>query len=120
VISLHAFLVRKPGMSHEDFVTYWRDVHGPFIRDTPGLARHLLRYEQHPRIPGRQGGDSDYDGVAIQSFASWEEFGAMLADPAAEAMRQDEANFLDSDKLLVLFTEEPNVVVPLHLPEGGG
>lgn len=121
MISLHAFLVRKPGMSHQEFVTYWRDHHGPFIRDTPELARHLLRYEQHPRIPGGRGGDTDYDGVAIQSFASWEDFAAMLTGEAGEAMRADEANFLDSERLTVVFTEEPNVVVPLGpAGEAGG
>ncbi len=121
MISLHAFLVRKPGISHEDFVAYWRDHHGPFIRGTPELARHLLRYEQHPRIPGSRGGDTDYDGVAIQSFASWDDFAAMLTGEAGEAMRADEANFLDSERLTVLFTEEPNIVVPLRpAREAGG
>lgn len=121
MISLHAFLVRKPGMSTEDFLNYWREVHGPFIRDTPELARHLLRYEQHPRIAGRRGGDSEYDGVAIQSFASWGDFAAMLTGEAGEAMRRDEENFLDRDRISVVFTEDPTVIVALAPdPSEGG
>ena len=120
MISLHAFLVRREGMSHDDFVRYWREEHGRLIRDTPALARCLLRYEQHPRIPGNRGGGTDYDGVAIQSFASWDEFAAMISGPAGEAMRADEANFLDPDRIMVLFTEEPNIVVPLRPAEEAG
>lgn len=114
MISLHAYLVRKPGLTHAEFRRYWHDQHGPLIRDTPELARRLLRYEQHPRLDGQATvgpGGVDYDGVAIQSFASWDDFLAFIDGPAAEAMRADEANFLDHDQLTVVFTDDPVVVV---------
>ena len=46
-MQLFAFVKRKAGMSREDFLDYWRDTHGPLIRDTPGLGDRTLRYEQH-------------------------------------------------------------------------
>lgn len=105
-VTLFAFLVRRPGMTHDEFVSYWRGTHGPFIRDTPELACHLLSYEQHARIPGGRGGSAEYDGVAVQRFASWADFAAMLEGPAADRMSADELNFLDRDKLLVVFSED--------------
>ena len=115
-VTLHAFLVRRPGLTHEEFLAYWRERHGPLIRDTPALARHLLRYEQHAALPGERAG-SDYDGVAVQVFASWDDFLAMLSEPEAQLMRDDEANFLDSQRLQILFSED--VVTMVGDPSGG-
>lgn len=53
---------------------------------------------------------TEYDGVAVQVFASWDEFLAMLGEPDAQLMRDDEANFLDRDKLKVVFSD-PSVNV---------
>ena len=115
-ITLHAFLVRKPELTHEEFLSYWRDRHGPLIRDTPALACHLVRYEQHAALPGDRAG-SEYDGVAVQVFGSWYDFLAMLSEPEAELMREDEANFLDSARLQILLSED--VVTMVGEPAGG-
>jgi uncharacterized protein (TIGR02118 family) len=107
-MQLFAFVRRKEGMSREDFLAYWHGVHGPLIRDTPGLGDRTLRYEQHP---AREDDRSGWDGVAVQEFASWDEFLAMLDGDAGEAMRADEANFLDSSSIKVVFTEGKVVVI---------
>ena len=114
MVTLFAYLVRREGMTHEEFLEYWRTKHGPLIRDTPALAKHLVRYEQHARIPGRRGGAPEFDGVAVQSFGSWDDFMAMLSEPEAQLMTDDENNFLDRDKLVVLFSDDTVTVV------GGG
>lgn len=113
-VTLFAFLVRKPGMTHEEFLDYWRNTHGPLIRDSPDLTKHLLAYEQHARIPGLRGGTPDFDGVAVQRYPSYAAFAAMLAEPSAQLMMADEANFLDREQLQVVFSEDAVVVV------GGG
>ena len=107
-VSLFAFVKRREDMSHEEFLDYWHHTHGPLIRDTPGLRDRLLRYEQHP---ARADDRSGWDGVAIQQFACWDDFVAMLGGPAGEAMRADEGNFLDASSIRVVFTDEPVVVV---------
>lgn len=107
-MQLFAFVKRKEGMSREDFLTYWHTVHGPLIRDTPALADRTLRYVQHPAAP--QDG-SGWDGVAVQEFASWDDFLAMLQGPAGDAMRADEANFLDPASIKVVFTEGKVVMI---------
>ena len=90
-MALHCFVKRRDGMSHEEFLDYWRNHHGPLIRDTPELARWTTRYVQHAAHPKDSSG---YDGVAVQEFASWDDFIAMITGPAGELMRDDEANFL--------------------------
>lgn len=112
-MTLFAFVKRKEGMSREDFFDYWHNVHGPLIRDTPELGGRTLRYEQHP---ARADDQSGWDGVAMQKFASWDEFLAMLSGPAGDAMRADEANFLDSSSIKVVFTEAKVVVIGDETP----
>ena len=112
---LIAFVKRRADLSREDFLDYWHSQHGPLIRDTPELRRHLLAYEQHP---AREDDRSGWDGVAVQEFASWDDFLARLSGPAAERMRADEENFLDTSATKVVFTDEPVVVV--DGPASGG
>ncbi len=107
-MQLFAFVKRKEGMSREDFLDYWRNQHGPLIRDTPELADRVQRYVQHASAP--QDG-SGWDGVAVQDFASWDDFLAMLEGPAGEAMRADEANFLDPSSIKVVFTGDAVVMI---------
>jgi len=111
VVTLHALLVRRADLTREQFLAHWHHVHGPFIRDTPALSRHLVRYEQHPVLEGRRGGTRGYDGVAVQSYRTWDDFAAMLAEPAAQAMAEDETRFLDRDKLVVVFSAEPRLMI---------
>ena len=112
---LFAFVKRKEGMSREAFLDYWHHTHGPLIRDTPALADHTRSYVQYPAAP--QDG-SGWDGVAVQEFASWDDFVAMLSGPAGEAMRADEANFLDSSSIKVVFTEGQVVMIDPDDPAG--
>lgn len=112
-IQLIAFVTRRADLSREEFLRYWHDVHGPLIRDTPGLGDRTLHYEQRPALPDDRSG---YDGVAIQEFAAWDDFLSMLSGPAGEAMRADEANFLDPDGITVVFTGNPVVVIDRDAP----
>ena len=114
-MKLFAFVKRKEGMSREDFLSYWHTQHGPMIRDTPELGGQTLSYVQHPAAPGDRSG---WDGVAVQEFASWDDFLAMLSGPAGELMREDEANFLDPSSIKVVFTEGEVVMIDPDDPAG--
>ena len=50
-VRLFAFVKRREGLSREHFLQYWRESHGPLIRDTPGLGDKVLRYEQFAARP---------------------------------------------------------------------
>lgn len=107
-MQLFAFVKRKEGMSREDFLNYWRNQHGPLIRDTPGLGDRTIRYEQHA---ARADDQSGWDGVAVQEFADWDDFIAMLGGEAGDAMRADEGNFLDAASIKVVFTDDRVVII---------
>jgi uncharacterized protein (TIGR02118 family) len=102
-MTLFAFVKRKEGMSHEEFLDYWRNHHGPLIRDTPVLRAPVLHYEQHGVHPSDGSG---FDGVAMETYTSWEDFLAVLDTPEGQIMRDDEANFLDSSSIKVVFTAD--------------
>ena len=51
MVKLVCFLKRREGMTLEEFYEHWEGSHGPLIRSTPELARHIVRYEQHRRVP---------------------------------------------------------------------
>ncbi|UDY37825.1 EthD domain-containing protein [Dermatobacter hominis] len=123
MVKMFALLRRREGMSTEEFRAHWRDVHGPLIRDTPELARHIVRYEQHPRHrPDALSGTAGVDGVAVQWFRSIDDFLAFISEPGyQELIAPDERRFLDTDSIEFLITEEPNVVIagPEGLGSGG-
>ncbi len=112
MIRLTAMLVRNPALTHDEFLHHWHHVHGPLIRDTPELARHIVRYEQHPLADDRGVGTVGYDGVAMQWLDSMDALFAFIAEPAyAEKLAPDERRLLDMERIVVTFTEEPVVVI---------
>ncbi len=112
MIRLTAMLVRNPSLSHEEFIRHWHDVHGPLIRDTPELARHLVRYEQHPLTDDRGAGVGGYDGVAVQWLESMQALFDFISEPVyAEVLAPDERQLLDMDRIQVTFTGDPVVVI---------
>jgi hypothetical protein len=98
-------------MTLEEFYDHWEGSHGPLIRSTPELARHIVRYEQHRRVPQPEWcGTPGYDGITIQWLESVDAFLAFCAEPAyAELIEPDEKRFLDRDNLVWMITEEPLV-----------
>ncbi len=113
MVKLLCFLKRKAGMSLEEFNRHWKDTHGPLIAGLPKLARHIVRYEQHRRLPGHeQLGTPDYDGVAVQWFDSVDDFVAFVSEPDyTQHIFPDEDRFLDRSGLVWMITEEPIVII---------
>jgi heme-degrading monooxygenase HmoA len=112
LIKLTVLVARHPALSVEEFHTRWRE-HGRLIAATPGLAEHIERYEQHHRVPADYRSGGDFDGMALQWFATYEAFRAFLAAPEYKAtLEADEDALLDKSKLVVIFTEEAEVFIP--------
>lgn len=113
MIRLVTLLVRKPGTTHEEFLTHWRERHGPLVRSLAS-ARYVRRYEQHPAAwpaAGSARPEPEYDGVTIQWFDSVESFWAHVGEPDSAMMMADVERFLDSSKLHWVLCEEPTVVI---------
>ncbi|WP_436927740.1 EthD domain-containing protein [Halosimplex amylolyticum] len=92
-----AFLVRKPGMTHEAFREYWEHQHTPLARDIEGVVRYHTVY---PSDPER----AEFDGVAELYFETLEKLHDALGSPGsrdydptkeiAAKAREDVDNFL--------------------------
>lgn len=104
---------RKPGMDRDKFHRYWWEKHGALNRDTPSVAKYLIRYEQNHRLPeDYDRTECDLDGVTIEWFRSARDFFGMATDPEGSALiRADEAKFLDPAELVWLLTGPEHVVL---------
>lgn len=92
------FYRRKPGLSHEAFSSYWRDVHGPLIRNHPEVSRYIKRYVQHHLSPSDMGRTTplEFDGFSETWYESRADREALQASAAfVEDIVPDEAVFLD-------------------------
>ena len=92
-----AFLVRREGMSHDEFLDHWANEHVPIAREIPGVVRYA-------RVVPTDPGAAEFDGVAELYF---EDLGALRAalgsegsrdydpeHPTSRAAREDVDNFL--------------------------
>ena len=106
-----ALLGRKPGMTFEEFDTYWRDVHAPLAEKVPGVTKYIQRHI----IPDTPGGEPDnefgIDGLVILDYESAEAMEAGWASPARQAALADVPNFLGKHSVIVL---EDHVVVDVN------
>lgn len=108
---------RKPGMTQQEFSSYWRDLHGPLIQGCADFKRHLASYVQYhaadsnSEIARMFGVSGDYDGVAVLRFHDEQALRDAFAEPAYLAqIRPDEPNFVDLEKSLVIMAE-PAVMI---------
>lgn len=92
-----AFLVRKEGTSHEEFLDHWATEHVPLAREIPGVVRYVRVVPTDPE-------HAEFDGIAELYFESLDALRAGLGhessrdydpdDPKAKAPREDVNNFL--------------------------
>ena len=98
-------LYEKDGLDRSEALRYWRETHGPLVRDVPGVQRYV---QQH--AVGAPDGAPPFLGVASLSFADQEAFAAAAASPAFAAAVADVANFADGQRLPTAFVEDVVIV----------
>lgn len=117
VIKCMMFVYRAPHLSREEFFAYWADKHATLAIANAPLMR-MKRYVQNHRRE-HEAGDlfqqsrgcvmGDFDGVAE---AWWDSFDDMLAGGAstpedvAQAILEDERQFVDIERSIIWFAEE--------------
>jgi uncharacterized protein (TIGR02118 family) len=106
MIKLVYCIRKKPGLSDEEFFTYWGDVHGPIGARIPGIRK--LVQSHAVAVPGDVR-EPDFDGVAELWFDSIEALLAARKSPQWRASTEDEANFIDPDGAAYLVTEEHEI-----------
>lgn len=101
-ISLIVFIKRRPDMTADAFLRYWRDSHAPLLLACTDFSRHIVRYEQFRGIDQTTalgamfGASGDFDGVAAITFADADALEQAFAEPRyLSDVRPDETNFVD-------------------------
>jgi len=102
-------LTRKAGLTHEEFMRHWVEIHAPLARKVPGIRRyvqtHLLEERKRPDIPSS---DVEIDGIAELWYDDQESMRKALASPEGKALYADGALFIGRVKTYT--TEERQIV----------
>ena len=105
-----SLLTRKAGMTHEQFIEHWVEVHAPLAHAVPGLRRyvqsHIVEERKRPDIPAM---DVEVDGIAELWYDDRDAMARALASPEAKALHADGALFIGRIKT---FTIEEKVIIP--------
>lgn len=111
MLRMTVLVKRHPSLGVEEFHERWR-AHGRLIAEEPAFRAVIRRYEQHHRAPADYRNGDTFDGVAVQDFDDYDGFLAFLQMPEyAAKVQPDEATLIDVDRIVVLFTEEPEVYI---------
>jgi uncharacterized protein (TIGR02118 family) len=103
MIKLVYCITKKAGLTEEEFLDYWKNVHGPLGARIPRLRR--LVQSRRLIVPGDKH-QPDYDGMAELWFDNFEALLAARQSPEWKASNEDEANFIDHSKVAYFVSEE--------------
>ena len=105
-----SLLTRKAGLSHEEFVKHWLEVHAPLAHAVPGLCRyvqsHIVGERTRTDIPTT---DVEVDGVAETWYDDLAAMDRANASPEAKTLHADGALFIGRIKS---FITEEKVIIP--------
>lgn len=94
MIKRMSFLTAKDGMTCEDFVTYWRDVHAPKAAQLPGLLHYSIGILDG-EAPMRGATGAPIIGYGMLLFGSEEEVAAAYASPEGQEAAADLRSFAE-------------------------
>jgi uncharacterized protein (TIGR02118 family) len=102
------FFSRKPGMTPEDFQSYWRLSHAPLAATIPGVRRYVM---SATRLSAYRGGHPPaYDGAALMWFENPDALKLAASSEEYQSLIGDRTNFLSSDQPPFLLTKEYVIV----------
>lgn len=103
MIKLVYCISKKSGLTDEEFFNHWQNVHGPIGARIPRLRKLV---QSHRLIVPGDRHQHDYDGVAELWFDDMAALLAARQSPEWKASTEDEANFVDPNKVAYFVSEE--------------
>jgi uncharacterized protein (TIGR02118 family) len=104
-----SLLTRKAGMTHEQFMKHWVEIHAPLAHAVPGIRRyvqtHILEERTRADVPST---DVDIDGIAELWYDDRDAMMKSAATPEAKALYADGALFIGHIKSFI--TEELQII----------
>jgi uncharacterized protein (TIGR02118 family) len=111
MIKLLSLLTRKPGITHEQFVRHWYDIHGPLALAVPGVRRyvqsHITGTRSRPDIPDT---DVEVDGIAELWYDDLAAYEKAAATPEMKRLTDDGALFIGHIRTFVI--QERQIIPP--------
>lgn len=107
MIKLVYCITKKPGLTHEEFFRYWKEIHGPIGARIPGLRKLV---QSHATAVTNQIRSADYDGMAELWFDDMQALLGARDTPEWKASTEDEQHFIDHSKTAFFVTEEHEIV----------
>ena len=118
MIKTLTLLVRRDDWTHDEFVKYWQDVHGPIARE----VKQIRRYVQSEFLDEIIRQDVEeialpVDGVAEVWYDSVESMQEARQSPQGKALLADGAKFVGRSRTLILQEREfISGVIPYEKP----
>jgi len=104
-----SLLARKPGISHEEFVKHWTEVHAPMARACPGISRYTLTIVKSSSTRKDVAPfEIQVDGIAELWFKNQAAFDLYQNSPATKRLRDDGATFIGRE---IDFVTEEKVII---------
>lgn len=111
MIKVLSLLTRKDGITHEEFVRHWLEVHAPLAHAVPGIRRyvqsHIVDTLSRPDIPDTA---IEVDGIAELWYDDLESFRRAAATPEMKLLTDDGALFIGRIKTYVI--DEKPIIPP--------
>jgi uncharacterized protein (TIGR02118 family) len=111
MIKILGLLTRKDGITREEFVRHWFDIHAPLAHAVPGIRRyvqsHITGTRTRPDVPET---DVEVDGIAELWYDDMASFQRAAATPEMKALTDDGALFIGQIKTYVI---EERQIIPL-------
>ncbi len=104
-LKLITFNCRQPALSPGMFQDYWENTHGRLVlRNFAALRRYV---QNHAVLTSYDSGaEPDFDGMLEAWLTSFEALQAGAATPELQAVRADEANFIDPARFSFMFVRD--------------
>ncbi len=113
MIKIVGLLTRKDGITHEEFVRHWMDIHAPLAHAVPGIRRyvqsHIIGTRTRPDIPETV---IDVDGIAELWYDDLASSQRAAATVEMKRLTDDGALFIGQIKTYVV---EEREIIPDRL-----
>ena len=109
MIKAFGIMKRKEGLSREQFLQHWKEIHAPLFlsKSVPGLRRYA---QHHPAQVTKPGFDADIDGILELEFDDLESaqafFHEWLFSDEGKECREDNKRFINVSESPVFIAEE--------------
>ena len=104
-----SLLQRKPGMSHQEFVKHWFEIHAPMARACPRIGRYALTIVKSASTRKDVAPyEIQVDGIAELWFQNQAAFDAYSSSPATQRLRDDGGTFIGRE--IDFWTEEKVII----------